>query len=131
MTGEISHPLPRPRRSPRPPPPPAPFLPRIPPLEEPPLIRPRRHRHIKKPHHHFIVGLFTPPHRCARIRVMSIPRRIVEPRHRLQFRSRLQHPRLGQPVAHLPVKVIVHAQQRLHIRAARTSLFSVHHVIFK
>src|SRR5882724_4394799 len=83
--------------------------------KECPFIHPRGHRDVEESHHHFIVGLLAPANRRCRVRVVGIAGRVIEPSHRLQLRSRLQHARLRKSVAHLPVKVIVHSQQWLKL----------------
>ena len=80
--------------------------------KEPLLVRLRRHGHIEESDHHFLIGLIAPGHDRYRIRVVRIVARVVIPGDRAHPRSSLQQSRLCEAITQLPVKVIIHAQQR-------------------
>jgi hypothetical protein len=52
------------------------------------FVHTRGHRHVEKPHHHFVVGLLAPAHFCLRVWIVRIRFRVVVPRDGLKFRSR-------------------------------------------
>src|SRR5580693_7065426 len=75
------------------------------------LIYVGRHGDVEKSNHHFIVSLISPADGFIWVRIVSILRRIIEPRDGLQFGSGFQGERLGEFVAQLPIKIVVHAEK--------------------
>src|SRR5437016_6482274 len=73
-----------------------------------PLINIRRHRNIEEADHHLVVSLAAPGHCFFRIGIVRIVPRVVEPGDSLEPRAGFEEPWLGQPVAQLPVEVVVH-----------------------
>src|SRR6266849_1066900 len=97
------------------------------------LVHFSRHRDVEKAYHHLVVGLFAPAHLGIRIRIVRVGLRIVVPRDGLKFRSSTQEPRLRQPVAHLPMEVIVDAEQGFDciLRLAIGAHFLANQVVFE
>src|SRR5690348_6281276 len=81
------------------------------------LIHGRGYRHIEEAHHHLVVSLIAPDHGAVGIRIVWIVGGVVVPRDGLQFGSGLDEPRLGKPIAELPIKIIIHAKQSFAVPA--------------
>src|SRR5215472_16273106 len=76
-----------------------------------PLIEIRRHCNVKETDHHLVVSLIAPGHSTGWVRIVRIVSRVVVPSDGLELGTRLERTRLAQPVAQLPVEVVVHPQQ--------------------
>ena len=66
---------------------------------------------VEKANHHLIRSLFAPTNSHIRIWVVRVLLGVIKPGDGLEFCSRFQGNRIREFVAHLPMKMVVHAQQ--------------------
>src|ERR1700685_2253171 len=78
-----------------------------------PLVDIRGYGHVEKSHHHFVRSLIAPRNGLGWIGIVGVVAGVVVPGDGAQTRTGLGRARLGQAITQLPVKVIVHFQQRL------------------
>lgn len=84
---------------------------------------------VEEADHHFVGGLVAPADGDVGIGIVRIAFGVVEPGDGLEFGSTLQGKRLGEAIAQLPVKIVIHAEERLDGFAALG--FVVDDVVFE
>ncbi len=66
---------------------------------------------IEETHHHFIPCLITPLDWAVGVGIVRVAFGVVIPGYGLQHGASFERARLGEPIAELPVEVVVHAKK--------------------